>query len=61
MLSYQYRDPHVKDKTVSYPYLSMTVFILRQGQGHILRAIQVNYMIYFVAGSAERQKYKLRF
>ena len=40
MLSYQYRDPHVKDKTVSptvlsltweSPYLGKTVFILRRG------------------------------
>ena len=40
MSSYQYRDPHVKDKTVSPtvlsltwepPYLGKTVFILRQG------------------------------
>ena len=42
MPSYQYRDPHVKDKTVSptvlsltweSPYLGKTVFILRQGPG----------------------------
>ena len=40
MSSYQYRDPHVKDKTVSptvlsltweSPYLEKTVFILRRG------------------------------
>ena len=40
MSSYQYRDPHVKDKTVSptvlsltweSPYLGKTVFILRRG------------------------------
>ena len=39
-VSYQYRDPHVKDKTVSptvlslaweSPYLGKTVFILRRG------------------------------
>ena len=43
MLSYQYRDPHVKDKTVSptvfsltweSPYLGKTVFILRQGPAY---------------------------
>ena len=42
MSSYQYRDPHVKDKTVSptvlsltweSPYLGKTVFILRRGPG----------------------------
>ena len=38
MLSYQYTDPHVKDKTVlslpwESPYLGKTVFILRQGPG----------------------------
>ena len=42
MLSYQYSDSHVKDKTVSptvlsltweSPYLGKTVFILRQGPG----------------------------
>ena len=42
MLSYQYRDSHVKDKTVSptvlfltweSPYLGKTVFILRRGPG----------------------------
>ena len=42
MLSYQYKDSHVKDKTVSLtvlsltwesPYLGKTVFILRQGPG----------------------------
>ena len=42
MLSYQYRVPHVKDKTVSptvlsltweSPYLGKTVFILRRGPG----------------------------
>ena len=37
--SYQYRDSHVKDKTVSSlawesPYLGKTVFILRQGPDH---------------------------
>ena len=45
MLSYQYRDSHVKDKTVSptvlsltweSPYLGKTVFILRRGPGGIL-------------------------
>ena len=45
MSSYQYRDPHVKDKTVSptvlsltweSPYLGKTVFILRQGPGDLL-------------------------
>ena len=43
MSSYQYRDPHVKDKTVSTvlslqmesPYLGKTVFILRQGPENI--------------------------
>ena len=37
MSSYQYRDPHAKDKTVSLlsltwesPYMGKTVFILRQ-------------------------------
>ena len=43
MPSYQYRDSHVKDKTVSptvlsltwqSPYLGQTVFILRRGPGH---------------------------
>ena len=43
MPSYQYRDPHVKDKTVSptifsltweSPYLGKTVFILRRGPGN---------------------------
>ena len=43
MLSYQYRDSHVKDKTVSpavlsltweSPYLGKTVFILRRGPVH---------------------------
>ena len=37
MLSYEYRDPHFKDKTdllLSYPpYLGKTVFILRRGPG----------------------------
>ena len=42
MPSYQYRDPHVKDKTVSQtvlsltwesPHLGKTVFILKQGPG----------------------------
>ena len=42
MPSYQYMDPHVKDKMVSptvlsltweSPYLGKTVFILRQGSG----------------------------
>ena len=44
MPSYQYRDPHVKDKTVSptvlsltweSPYLGKTVFILRRGPGSL--------------------------
>ena len=44
MPSYQYRDSHVKDKTVSLtvlsltwesPYLGKTVFILRRGPGHL--------------------------
>ena len=44
MSSYQYRDPHVKDKTVSPtvlsltwepPYLGKTVFILRQGPASV--------------------------
>ena len=45
MPSYQYRDSHVKDKTVSptvlsltweSPYLGKTVFILRQGPGCVV-------------------------
>ena len=45
MPSYQYRDSHVKDKTVSptvlsltweSPYLEKTVFILRRGPGDII-------------------------
>ena len=48
MPSYQYRDSHVKDKTVSptvlsltweSPYLGKTVFILRQGPDSILNLI----------------------
>ena len=44
MSSYQYRDPHVKDKTVSptalsltweSPYLGKMVFILRRGPGSL--------------------------
>ena len=44
MPSYQYRDPHVKDKTVSptlssltweSPYLGKTVFILKRGPGSL--------------------------
>ena len=44
MSSYQYRDPHVKDKTVSPTVLSLTwettymgktVFILRRGPGSL--------------------------
>ena len=44
MSSYQYRDSHVKDKTVSptvlsltweSPYLGKMVFILRRGPGHL--------------------------
>ena len=47
MLSYQYRDPYVKDKTVSptvlsltweSPYLGKTVFTLRRGPGHDIAA-----------------------
>ena len=35
MLSYQYRDPHVKDKTVSRPsYLGKTGLILNQGPSY---------------------------
>ena len=53
MPSYQYRDSHVKDKTVSptvlsltweFPYLVKTVFILRQGPGGRLNTrIKMSY------------------
>ena len=35
MSSFQYRNPHVKDKTLTWdsPYLGKTVFILRRGPG----------------------------
>ena len=48
MLSYQYRDPHVRDKTVlrpSYlktwesPYLGKTIFILRRPPGSALALV----------------------
>ena len=51
MPSYQYRDSHVKDKTVSptvlsltweSPYLGKTVFILRRGPGY-LNSLADNY------------------
>ena len=51
MRSYQYRDSHVKDKTVSptilsltwqSPYLGKTVFILRRGPGSETRIFQDN-------------------
>ena len=61
MSSYQYRDSHVKDKTVSptvlsltceSPYLGKTVFILRRGPGQWVNSLtlsdpyaSVNYVI----------------
>ena len=46
MSSYQYRDHHVKDKTVSRPwespYLGKTVFILRRDRGGIISYRSVN-------------------
>ena len=50
MSSFQYRDPHVKDKTVTTvlsltwesPYLGKTVFILRQGPGDCLTRCLAN-------------------
>ena len=52
MSSYQYRDPHVKDKTVAStvlsltwesPYLGKTVFILRRGPDCYMRSCSLAF------------------